>query len=518
MNYRSDAAEQRLTRFRGFVTGLWWAAAAVGLLASARADDSEWIKLTAPQFTVLSEVSESRTRAWAREFELFHRGIASVLWVPPERLEPLRVVLFRSDRRFRPYKPLAGGKPAEVNGVFLHEPERNLAALAVDGLRDETREHIFHEATHWHLAAYERDLPLWLNEGLAELFGNFEVRGDTFMLGKIRPSYLKYVHTFTPLSYRELASIDEGALAYDWHHSAQTTKFYAESWAAAHLLALDTPSGMSILRRYLHAPAGAALASDELLGYFGITPAQFDQRLSVFLMRRRVNALVVPLDRHGLGENYVVQPATSTEIDLALGELLLGENRLAEAKPYIARVVAARPDDPVGLAKLGEIAVGEKRNDEADCYLRRALAHGSTSFRVYFFVAMATWAERRSDGKVSVESMSKAMEYLTNALMLNPRLASGYEAAGAMMLDATTPALCSRLEALVQEGERRFPKSAGLLIGRGVAALRLGDYAQARACAAKAGSAPSTMPELTHLAQSRLLDEIAIAEARSQAK
>jgi hypothetical protein len=105
--------------------------------------------LTAPGFTVISEASEAKTRAWAIEFELFRRGISQLLPVEPGRLQPVSVVLFASAGRFEPFKPLENGKPARIDGFFVRIPGRNVIAISVGGAREATRERIFHEATHW---------------------------------------------------------------------------------------------------------------------------------------------------------------------------------------------------------------------------------------------------------------------------------------------------------------------------------------------------------------------------------
>jgi len=518
VNHASDAAARRDFRLRYVARCFWLAAALAGAMAMARADNTGWIKLTAPQFTVISEVSESRTRAWATEFELFHRGIASVLRVPPERLEPLRVVLFSSDRSFRPYKPRSNGKPAEMSGFFLREPGRNIVAVAVEGMRQETRENIFHEATHWHLAAFERDLPLWLNEGLAELFGNFELQGDKFKLGQIRPEFVKYVRAFEPLPYSHLAEVGAGGLQYDWHHVEQTSKFYAEAWTAAHMFALGTPNGLGRLRQYLSAPPDGSSRDRELLGYFDLTPQQFDRRLADYLGRRRIDTLVVPLDRRNVGENFVMQAADAADVDLVLGELLLGMHRMADAKPLLTHVLAAQPNNVAAQEALGEVAAGEGRNREAIEYFQHAQALGSESFRVRFFAALAGWSDRRRDGVIGPEALDRATWNLVNVLTDNPRLAAGYELAGLMMADAENPVIRARLDPLVQAGERRYPSAAGVLIGRAYAALWAGDFTQARRRAAGASAAPSELPELVQHAQARLLDTIALAEIRLRHK
>lgn len=486
-------------------------AVAGGWAASVRAEETGWIKLTAPQFTVISQGSESRTRAWASDFELFHRGISSLLMVPVDRLEPLRIVLFGSDRRFRPFKPLADGKPALVGGIFLRNPGRNIAAVSLEGDRSDGRERIFHEATHWHLAAFERDIPVWLNEGLAELFANFELEGDQFKIGLNRPGELLFVHRFGPLPLKQLAAVDEEALAYDWKHAGETAKFYAQSWAAVHLLVIGSPNGMYRLRTYLSSPPSDVDPGEDLLRNFGLTENQFDQRVADYLMRHRLSALTVPLDRRGVGRDFVIQPATEGDVALALGELLVGESRPSEAEPYLMRAVAALPSDPAPHECLGMVDIATQRDREARDEFKRALALGSESAVVFYYAAISEWTDCFQAEPENVPSLEHAAGNLATALDLDPRFSSAYEAAG-LMLGATTDAeVCHRLERYLREGARRYPATGGVQVGLGYLALRSGDVARARICAERARAARSAMPEIVITLQQRLIAAIARA-------
>ena len=491
------------------------------MIAPVDAVAAEWVKLTTPRFTVISQVSESRTRAWAADFERFRRGLNQLLPAPPERLEPLRVVLFRSDRLFRPFKPLAAGKPADVGGVFFLQPGRSLAAVAVDGARSDTRERIFHEATHWHLAAFDRDLPLWLNEGLAEVFSNFELRGDNFLVGTIRQGDLKYVHTFGPLPFVRLAAIRDGSLDYDWQHIGETELVYAQSWTTVHFLLFERPNGLPNMLRFLRNTSVDADALEEVRRCFGLSPAELDREVAAYAMRRRVNAFSAPLDRRDVGKDFVLQPAEKGDVDLALGELLLGSERYADAAPYLARAAAALPDDPAPQACLGEVALASKHAQEAYEHFARSLELGGDSFIAYYFTAMSEWGEwmeRGAAGPESRKTLDHIVRNLVNSLQMNRRFSGGYEGAGLVLASAADPAVVRQLEPWVREGERRYPSSPGVQIGLGYLALRDGDLDRARVCAGRARAARTNDPALVTLLCQRLAEVLAQMAKNSPTK
>lgn len=208
--------------------GLAWAVLGlfVALVSPGRADD--WLELRTPHFTVVSEASEAKTREWAIEFELFRRAMAMVMPVDPSTVEPVTLALFRSDRRLRPFKPVEQGKPAKVAGFFARPPGRNLIAVSIEGARDDVRELVFHEGVHWHLAASARPRPLWLEEGLAQVFGNFRLNGNAFVVGALRPESMRHVTVAKPMPFTQIMEL--GSIAYNGKHADQAALFYHQSW------------------------------------------------------------------------------------------------------------------------------------------------------------------------------------------------------------------------------------------------------------------------------------------------
>jgi len=136
---------------------------------SLGAKEASWTRLDAQNFVILSEVSEEETRSWAIEFDQFHRGLGKVLKINESLLQPVTVVLFRSQGALRPYKPLEKGKPANIDGLFVRSSLGNFIEAAADSEDDETRRLIFHEGVHWMTNVSDTPLPLWLDEGLAAL-------------------------------------------------------------------------------------------------------------------------------------------------------------------------------------------------------------------------------------------------------------------------------------------------------------------------------------------------------------
>lgn len=446
------------------------------------ANAAEWIRLSTPEFTVISEVSETRTRAWASEFEWFRRGISQVLPVESARLPPVSVVLFASTSHFNPFKPLENGKPARLDGYFVRIPGRNVIAISVDGARDSTRERIFHEATHWHLSAFDRALPWWLEEGVGEVFGTFSLQGGAFTVGGNRPEHARMLRVRKPMPFAELMAAPAGDRHFNGEHADRAKLLYAQSWAAAELLVFGGGApDWSVLRAFVDGTVKRGTPAEDFAGLFGRSPAELDRDLTRWLNGRPPSGVPVPLDRGAADLGFQVRPASWAEVNLALGGLLVGVGRPAEAEDYFFRAAKAIPDDPRPMVGLGEAALAAGRPAVALAKFNDALAHGGReNFFVHYLAAMAGM---RSFDAATPEATGRrydeAWRNLAAALRLNPRFVPAYELTG-LLLAVPLGRPSAEQEAVLREGASRYPACAGIQLGLGFIAARQGRGGAAR--------------------------------------
>lgn len=157
----------------------------------------------------------------------------------PASDEPIHVYLFESEDRFsdflEEYHPEFPARRA-----FFVESDTRLAVYAQWGER--VAEDLRHEVAHGYLHSVVRDIPLWLDEGLAEYF---EVpRGNG---GLNRPHVQLLVDRLTKQGWRpNLARLETLPSASD-----MTQDDYAESWLWAHWMLETEPARRELLQQYL---------------------------------------------------------------------------------------------------------------------------------------------------------------------------------------------------------------------------------------------------------------------------
>lgn len=463
----------------------------VATISPVRCDD--WIELRTPHFTVFSEASESRTRAWATEFELFRRAMMIVMPVDPSAVEPVTLVLFRSDRRLRPFKPVEGGKPSKVAGFFARSPGRACIAIAIDGARDDVREVIFHEGVHWHLASSDRALPLWLEEGLAGAFGNFRLSGNSFVVGSHRPEYMRYVGIAKPMPFEKMAAADFTGLKFNGQHAELTELFYCQSWLLVHALFFGVDGvGYLPLAQYVGGRPSDDDFTRDLEKGLGISVATLDKRMADYMAGGRFRTLTFPFDRTAVEAGFALRRPSAAEVDLMLGNLLVGVGRPADAEPYLLRALAGMPADVRPVEALAAMHLWQNRIPQALERYREAFRRGHESYLGHFVMARSALREAYSNMPVSLHlDVRDAIQHLAAALRLNRRFVLGYEAMSP--LASLLRGEHEEVERIMTDGATRYPANPRIQLGLALTQIRRGKSQAARDIAQK--TRPLILPE-----------------------
>lgn len=132
----------------------------------------------------------------------------------------------------------AAGGPKESAGAFIIDDRgARLMAIAGEHLNDRTWHIVQHEGFHQFAHTVIRgDLPPWVDEGLAEYFGEALFTGDSFVSGVLPPWRLARVQAalvakkFKPL--KEMMTLS----AKDWI-ATMTAANYDQAWSMVHFLA-----------------------------------------------------------------------------------------------------------------------------------------------------------------------------------------------------------------------------------------------------------------------------------------
>ncbi len=152
--------------------------------------------------------------------------------------KPLDVYLFQSKSD---YTNFTAGKHQNTGGVFL--PAQNQLVSYCDGQRDTLRRTLQHEAFHqFAYKALGPHVPVWLNEGLAQLFEEAIWTGDGFLMQQVPPRRLRQIQSDLKneklLPFRTMIELtpDQWSANLAKDASAGTVQ-YNQAWAMVHYMA-----------------------------------------------------------------------------------------------------------------------------------------------------------------------------------------------------------------------------------------------------------------------------------------
>ena len=199
--------------------------------ATTQTRDS-WRSVRTNNLFVIGNADADKLRQVAVWLEFFHSAFGRLVSRNViDASVPTTVVVFRDEASFMPFKPLYQGRPANLAGFFQPGDDVNYIAMSLDPGERDPFNIAFHEYVHLHLKDNIPNVPLWLNEGLAEFYGSMEFSGGEAILGAPL-QYIRLLRSVELLPLKTLLSIDTRSPHYN--EQDKTGIFYGQSWALVH--------------------------------------------------------------------------------------------------------------------------------------------------------------------------------------------------------------------------------------------------------------------------------------------
>lgn len=194
--------------------------------------------LEGEQLQVHSDVRLPKNHPLIADLSKLRKQIAETLELPVQD-QPVTVYLFSDELRYAQYMKSAYPQLPPRRAYFVGT-SKELAVYTYWGER--IQEDLRHEYTHGVLHATLKEVPLWLDEGLAEYF-----EGATEPIGLNRDYTVRFASAVES-GWRPNLERLESLTTVDQMKKAD----YQESWAWVHFLLNEGPETRMILLDYLH--------------------------------------------------------------------------------------------------------------------------------------------------------------------------------------------------------------------------------------------------------------------------
>jgi tetratricopeptide (TPR) repeat protein len=346
------------------------AALAPAWAADLPREKDRWLELRTDNFIFFSNAGERTTRRVATDLEQLRAVLGGITNLELSSPVPIFVYVFKHDGSFEPYKHLYDGRPAATAGYFNQREHANY--IAIDGgSRMDASGIVYHEYVNYFASTNLPRLPLWFEEGLAELYQTFQVSGSAARVGLPIGRHLFLLKTSPILPLAELFRVDHGSPEYN--EADRKGAFYAESWALVHYLLIGNQERRAETTRFVTLLHEGLLPEDAFEEAFTVDTAELEQEFRRYLDRRIYPHLEAPIELD-LSTQMSVRPLPYPDVLYRLGDLLAQqEPPRPEAADHFRAAVELDPSHGPSLAALGRLAEDRARWSEAETLYRRAL-------------------------------------------------------------------------------------------------------------------------------------------------
>lgn len=400
--------------------------------------EGRWIKVETSNFTVFSNAdvkiarknAQSLEQLWAvlaRDFD----GVPAVCPVPTY----VYVFDFFSDA-FIPYGPLSKkGRPEKSGGYFISRQMGDYFAIVERDYRYPNRLDLYHQYVHAVLDGYHPELPLWLEEGLAEYYSIFHIENGEARVGYRINRHIARLRNGSLIPLDDLFSIDRSSPEYN--ESDRTGMYYAESWLLTHMLLRERPNGRAQSMLYAELLRDGIDRDTAFSKAFQTTYAELEAEFRKYVRARSYHYKVFPLSQKII-RNTETSGMARTEVLTRLGDLLgsgLSARHEFAAEHFKAAIELDGNYGPAvaGMGLMDEVG---GQSETALALFERAAKLSPDDYRINLLLgkSLHSRAGNAASDEARVLLLQRARTALQHAADLRPELVEPWAQLGATYL------------------------------------------------------------------------------------
>lgn len=362
----------------------------------------QWIKLETPHFELYTTAGEKKGREAILYFEQVRSFFlqASPAKHAPEF--PVRIVAFRTQSQYKPYR-------MNESAVAYYTPGPDRDYIVMQDIAGDHYPAAIHEYTHLIVKHTGLKLPVWLNEGWADLYSSLAPKGSKAEVGVLLPGRVQPLLTTKWLPLEVLAAVDHNSPMYNERDKAGI--FYAESWLLVHMLYLSSDYRENF-PKFVLALANGQDTAQSFQSVYGKGLKEVTNDLNRYIKSDRFFAVLFDVKLEKSAENPQVSDVSAVDSELLLADLLSMVHKPDEGRRMYQQLAKDNPGNPRVQESLGYLdwhigdAVSARR------YFAQAFSLGTRNAQMCFDYAML---ELRSAG-----GADSAIPILRKAVELKP--------------------------------------------------------------------------------------------------
>jgi tetratricopeptide (TPR) repeat protein len=364
------------------------ASAAPGQPDARSLTNRQWFEARTAYFRIYSCSSTQEVARLAVRLEQFREAYSLLAGAQAVASPPIVVMAFPDQAAMQPFLPLYQGKPANLTAFFSRGSDQNLIVLALSGSDTGSLKIVFHEYTHLLLRHNQPYWPVWLTEGMAEIYATFDVRGGYHArIGSPIDHHLGLLAKRPLMPLKELFAVTRNSPEYNEREHQGV--FYSESWLLTHYLMLGGNTAHKADFRQLTPLLRQGQAPEQAFtNALHTTLLGMEAELRRYLARGKFAPLELTVSASlETPRAFATRGLTPTEVCYRLGDELLHIGRLDTAELYFLQAKKLSPGSPLSYEGLGLLACRREQPEEALRWLRKAMQLGPVNFLAHYTYA-----------------------------------------------------------------------------------------------------------------------------------
>jgi len=447
--------------------------------APTRVSAAGWSQVKTPDFTVLGDTPAARLQAIGVRLEAFratleflHPGCGS----SPRETWVYVFARPEAGQAFTPERLSANGHL----GVNAPYDAGNYVVIAAPD-DDPPLDLLYHSYTHQFLDDGFPRLPLFVEEGLAEVYTHFRVIPEGTLIGLPAQEHIDWVrnHPIRPL----VDELDFDAKSLRAAAPDVRTSFVAESWMLMHWLLTASGDKRAQVPAFLDALQRGAPVEQEVRDRFGTDLDGLRDTMSQYALGNRF----LPLRTTDAGVRqdpaaYQTRPLQRDEVLAALGDLIShsGATHDADAETYFAEALRLNPRQARAHAGIGALRCSRDRLDDAVLSLEKAIAIDPDAMSCYLLArTLLKLHAAEPQAPATPPWLARARALLAQATTLRPGFAAPFVLLGASHIRPDGDAAAG--VAALEKARALLPARMDIAGNLVYLYLRTGDVARAKA-------------------------------------
>lgn len=358
-----------------------------------------WTEVSTSQFQIFTNGNAEQARAAIAHFEQVRTFFSQASPFQKALSGSVRIVAFASPEEYGIYSP-------SDSAASFYTKDNDHDEIVMRDLDPDHFNYAVHEYTHLVIARAGVHMPVWMNEGWADLNSTLTLKGRKATVGEIIPGRRDALQSNLWIPLADLDKIDQRSPLYNERSKASV--FYGESWALMHMLFLS-PEYRGKFNDFVRAIISGKSLVDACPAALGKSVTEVEADLKKYFNGKKLYGAQFAVELKDAQETPAIKAVSALDSGILLADLLALVAKTTQSKAAYEALQKSYPGNPEIDAALGYLTFKTGDQPAGVALLKKALSEGSTDAVMCYRLGVILRASNK-DSAGSIAALHRALE------------------------------------------------------------------------------------------------------------